>query len=140
MGKRNPVKTKQNKAIKLWKEVCYLRDGRYCHVQRNYPFIKISHTDVIQVDHCITRSNKYFFLDTWNGLPICSACNQAKCFGNKSISRAIDKMVEKRNPEWFKNAIWLDQTGEPNVNFSKIWWLDEKIQDLQNELNNLKED
>jgi len=49
-------------------------------------------------------------------------------------------MVEKRNPEWFKNAIWLDQTGEPNVNFSKIWWLDEKIQDLQNELNNLKED
>jgi len=136
--KRNPIKTLKNKAERLWKEVCYLRYGRFCYVKRYYPYIKISHTDVIQIDHCITRGNKYFFLDPNNGTPVCSACNQAKCYGNKSVSRAIDEIVEKRNPEWYKSAVWLDQAGEPNANFSKKWWLEEKVVELEEELKRLK--
>jgi len=54
--------------------------------------------------------------------------------GNKSVSRAIDELVKKRDPEWFENAVWLDQSGEPNINYSKRWWLEEKIADLEKQL------
>jgi len=135
---KTPVRALQKRAEELWKEVCALKYGKFCWVQRYHPEIKVTHTDTIQIDHCITRANKYFFFDVWNGTPVCSGCNMAKCYDNKSVARAIDEMVEKRNPAWYKDAIWLDQTGEPNINFSKIWWLEEKITDLENELATLK--
>jgi hypothetical protein len=49
----------------------------------------------------------------------------------KSVHRAIDEMVEKRNPEWFKKAKALDQRKSANPNFNKVWWLEEKIDELK---------
>ena len=125
------VKALKNKAENLWKEAGLLLHGNECEVKKNYPEINIIHTPEIQGDHCISRSNKYFFLDINNHSSVCSSCNQAKSFDNKSVSRAIDEIVRKRNPQWFKDAIWLDRTCEANVNFSKVWWLEEKIEDLK---------
>jgi len=136
--KRNKVKTLKNKAEKLWKEVCLLKYGKYCHVKKHAPHIKIKHTEVIQIDHCISRANKYFFLDINNGLPVCSSCNRAKCYKQKGIDEAITEMVKKRNPKWYKDALWLHQTREANPNFSKVWWLEEVIKDLE-ELKELNE-
>ena len=136
--KRNPVKTLQNKAERLWKEVCLKKYGKFCHVQRYYPHIKINHTDIIQIDHCISRANKYFFYDVNNGTPVCSGCNSAKNFKVKSVDTAISELVKRRNPKWYENAIWLDQTREGNFNFSKIWWLEEIIEDLQRNLVSLQ--
>ena len=130
-NKKDYVKALQKKAEKLWKEVGKLLHGNECEVLKNFPELNITHTNIIQGDHCISRKNKYFFLDVRNNSRICSACNQAKAFGNKSVQRAVDKIVEKRNPEWFKQAVWLDMSGEPNVNFSQVWYLEEKIKDLE---------
>lgn len=133
--KRNPVKTLKNKAERLWKEACALKYGKYCHVQRYYPHLKLRHSSTIQIDHCISRANKYFFFDVRNGLPVCSSCNLAKCMKNKSVDRAIDEMVRNRDTKWFDDAVWVDQSKEPNVNFGKRWWLEEKIQDLETIIN-----
>ena len=137
--KRNPVKTLQNKCERIWKDICYLKYGRFCHVKKFHPYIRLAHTTTIQIDHCITRANKHFFLDIWNGLPVCNSCNRAKSFKQKSVDIAIDEMVRKRNPEWYENAIRIDQTMKPNLHFSKIWWLEEKKLELEKELNKLKE-
>ena len=135
--KKKSIKSLKAKAEHLWKEACLLKWGAYCHVKKHYPHIKVRHTSTIQIDHCISRSNKYFFLDVWNGLPVCSGCNYAKNYKVKSVDRAINEMVKNRNPKWFEDAIWLDMSGEPNVNFSKRWYLEEKILDLEIELKKL---
>ena len=137
--KRNKVKTLQNKAYALWKEVCYKKYGKYCHVQKHASHIRIHHDKIIQVDHCITRANKYFFFDIKNGLPVCQVCNRAKHYKQKSVDRAIERLVKQRDPVWYENAVWIDQTGEPNINFSKVWWLEEIILDLKEELEELNE-
>ncbi len=136
--KKDWIKTLHNACYKLWKEVCYKKWGRYCHVQRKYPEIRIKHTDVIQVDHCITRANKYFYYDIWNGTPVCSSCNRAKYFKQKSVDRAIEEIVRKRNPGWYKQAVAIDRMKEPNPSFNKIWWIEEIMQDLQGELDRVE--
>lgn len=125
------VKGLQRKAEELWKKAGKLLHGNECEVKKAYPQANILHTNVIQGDHCIIRGNKYFFLDVRNHSSICSACNKAKGFGNRSISRAVDDIVEKRHPAWFRDAVWLDQTKEANPSWRNPIWLEEKIQDLQ---------
>lgn len=132
--KKPKIKSLKLKAEKLWIKVCLLKYGEFCYVKKYYPHINISHTETIQIDHCISRKNKYFFLDIKNGLPVCSGCNLAKSWGNKSVGRAIDEMVKNRHPKWFENALWLDMSGEPNPSFSKRWWLEQQIGDLEDEL------
>ena len=129
--KLKSIKSLKKVAEALWKEVCHLKYGSFCYVQRYYPSLKIRHTEIIQIDHCITRANTYFKFDTKNGLPVCSSCNSAKSNHLKSVERAINEMVEKRDPEWYKNAVWLDQSKEANCNYSKRWWLEEIIEDLE---------
>jgi len=132
------VKILKKKAENLWKQVVLLRDGKFCWVQRFCPEINIIHTKTIQLDHTISRKNKHLFLDPKNGIPICSACNMAKGFGNKSINRAIDNLSKQRDPKWFEWAVSLDKTCSPNVNFSRVWWLEEQIERLEKELDELK--
>ncbi len=128
--KKDYVKALQTKAENLWKKIGKILHGDECEVKKNYPKINITHTEIMQGDHCISRRNKYFFLDLNNHSSVCSACNQAKCFGNKSVHRAIDQIVKNRNPEWYKSAVHLDMSGEANVNWGQVWWLEEQIDDL----------
>ena len=129
--KTDYIKALQKKAERLWKEAGLLIHGKQCEVKKYFPDLRITHTPIIQGDHCISRANKYFFLDINNHSSVCSSCNQAKAFGNKSVQRAIDEIVEKRNPGWFESAVWIDQTHEPNLSWKDPIWLEEKIKDLE---------
>lgn len=131
MTKKPTVKSLQKRAEKLWKEYAYKRDGKECMVERHFPDIEIWHSSVYQVDHCISRKNKLLFLDTRNSTVVCSSCNSAKAFNNKSVSRAIDEIVKKREGiSVFNEMVKLDQKKCPNPNWNKIWWLENMIDEL----------
>lgn len=132
MGGKSKVKTLQKKAEKLWKEIAILRDGRECQVKKHYPNINIHHSSVFQVDHFISRKNKHLFLDTSNATVVCSSCNQAKKYKLKSVDIAIQEIVKRREGEDIYNRmIECDMTMGPNVNWSKVWWLEEQIDILE---------
>lgn len=124
----------QRKAERLWKEVIALRDGRVCMVQLKFPHITISHTQTYQADHCFTRANKLLFLDPANGTMVCSACNCAKNWKNKSVDMAIDDIVRSREgEEKFNEMRRINETKSANLNWGKIWWLEEQIEFLEGE-------
>lgn len=111
-----------------------MRDGKECQVEKEFPFIPVTHTKVFQVDHCITRVNKYFFVDHRNGTVVCSACNMLKNMNMKSIDRAIDYIVKKREGTMFFDAmVNMDMAMEPNTNWGNISWLEEQIEKLKEE-------
>ena len=128
---KSPVKKLQEKAERIWKEICIARDGRECQVKKHFPEIG-GHTDIIQVDHYITRSNKWFFLEPQNGTVVCSGCNSRKAWGQKSIAWAIEQIVIKREGEKaVEDMNLLNMAMKPNENFSKIWWLEAQIRMLE---------
>ena len=139
MKKLKSIKSLKNKAYALWKEIVFQRDGHECWVARCLPEIQIAHTDIIQVDHCFTRSNKHLFFDPRNGTPVCSACNQAKHYDQKGVRRAIDEIVTNREGySWFELAKALDKSKSANSDFSKRWWLAETIEKLEKQLEEMK--
>ena len=123
----------------LWKEICFLRDGRQCMVQKLYPTIDILHAGALQVDHCITRRNKYFFFDHHNGTVVCGSCNRAKHYKQKSVDRAINEIVQERDEEYYDYMVGVDQTMAPNNGWKKVWWLEEQLEALKAELLRLHE-
>ena len=113
-SKKDIVKTLQARCETLWKQVCLSRDGIGCQVAKHYPEVQFQHTNTYQVDHCITRANKHFFVDPKNGTVVCSACNRAKHFQQKSINRIIDEIVKAREGErWFLDAVSVDMAKKP---------------------------
>lgn len=142
------VQSLKNKAERLWKEVCYRRDGRRCMVKEAYPFLPLKHTDVFQVDHCFSRANKHLFLNSDNGTVVCSACNQAKAMGWNSVGRRIDEITQKRlcikygedeGAIRYEEMKLLDAPRKANPYFSQVWWLEERIAELEKELHDEKE-
>ena len=123
----------------LWKEICFLRDGHQCMVQKLFPTIDICHAGALQIDHCITRRNKHFFFNHRNGTVVCSSCNRAKHYKQKSIDRAIDTIVSDREGSYFDHMVRVDQTMEPNHGWKKAWWLEEQLEILEAELCRLKQ-
>ena len=135
VSKAKYIKQLHARASELWKLVCHARDGRHiCMVKKFFPNIAIEHNGPLQVDHCITRGNHHLFYDTKNGTVVCSSCNRAKHFKQKSIDRAIDDIVKKREGKYFDYMVKLDQSMTANVNWNKIWWLEEVIRGLEEEL------
>lgn len=132
MKKLESIKSLKNRAGKLWKECAFKRDGKSCKVKERFPNLEIFHSNVIQVDHCITRANKHFFFDTRNSLVVCSACNMLKSMQAKSVHRLIDQIViEREGQDIFDEFKALDMRKSPNVNFSKRWWLEDIIDKLE---------
>ncbi len=126
------LKKLHNRASKLWKGVCYNRDGKRCMVGKYYPSLKIEHTNIFQVDHGITRSCKWTFYMPENGTVICSGCNMAKGFNNKSIGRAVDKIIIMREgQDKFDEMVSLDQCKKGFPHFNHVWWLEEQIRLLE---------
>jgi len=67
-----------------------------------------------------------------NGTVVCSACNMAKGFNNKSISRAIDEIVIRREgQDKFDSMVALDRMKKANRDFRKVWYLEEIIEKLE---------
>jgi hypothetical protein len=126
------IKSLKNKAEKLWKEVCILRDGRQCMVAKQFPDIRTTHDQIFQVDHCIARGNKHFFLDPRNGTVVCKNCNGSKKWDGKSVKRAIDQIVIKREGRRvYNHMVKVDMQKSANENFSRRWWLEAQISKLE---------
>lgn len=118
---------------RLWKEIAYERDGRECQVSKHHPHIRITHKGVMQVDHCFSRRDKNLYFDPRNSTVVCSSCNAAKGFKNKSVDRAIDEIVIAREGlEAFAEMKKINQTGTPNPGWGKVWWLEETLEMLRN--------
>ena len=123
------IKQLKKKCEQLWKKACFKRDGRECQVKRFYPEIPLMHTDTLQVDHCFSRADKNLFLEMSNGTVVCSGCNFKH---NKKARLLIQKIVQQR--EGFERyaqmeATYLTLKGNPN--FSKRWWLEQKLKELK---------
>ena len=138
--KRNYRKTLQNKALKLFKEICFLRDGDKCRVQRHFPGIRITHAGYPQVDHCFSRSVKQLFTDPSNGTVVCGTCNRAKHYHQKGVDLAIYEIVKLREGEEKFNEM---RTIAESLSASEVWknitWLEEHIKKLEAQLKALKE-
>ena len=129
--KLKSIKSLQNKAERKWKEYCYLRDGKVCMVKQYAPYLQMLHTDVYQVDHCVSRANKHTFLEVANGTVICSACNFAKNLNHKSVARIVDEIVIKREGiDVYERMVKSDKECGANLNWNKRWWLEEQIEIL----------
>ena len=117
----------------LWKQICFERDGHQCQVWKRFGNgIEIKHAGPLQVDHCITRSNKLLFYEPANGTVVCGSCNRAKGFGLKSIGRAIDQIVmEREGIEKFNDMVECDQKKSANPDFNKVGWLERERDDLE---------
>jgi len=127
------IKKLQKRCEEAWKEVIKERDGDCCKVRQHFPLLEIKHQRIYQADHCISRKNKLLFLDSRNGTMVCSACNQAKGFNNKSISRAVDEIVERREGKLaFELMVQMDMRKSVNPNWAKRWWLEEQLKGLIN--------
>ena len=135
MSKLTKARKLEIQCERLWKETCFERDGDRCMVQKHHPTIDIAHAGPLQVDHCITRKNKHYFFDPRNGTVVCSSCNRAKHYKQKSVDRAIDDIVrEREGEEAFGTMVINDQTKKPNHGWKKVWWLEEQLAMLEDSL------
>ena len=130
--KKNKIKSLKNKAYKLFKKVCFKRDGRECQVKKLYPHL-VSHNEIMQVDHFISRANHHFIYEPKNGTVVCSGCNSRKHFRPKGpIDQAIEDIVKMREGhDVVEEMRALERSMKPNENFSQMWWLDEVITKLE---------
>ncbi len=127
------------KAERLWKEIARLRYGKECQVGKHYPSIFVAHTNVIQIDHVITRRDKNLFFHMFNGVPVCSSCNRMKHYQQKGVAHAIEQIViNKIGGEEFGKMMDLHMTGTPNTNWKKLFWIEKVAEELQFNLDGLK--
>lgn len=122
-----PIKTLQRRCENLWKKFCHLRDGKVCQVRLHYPQLQLSHNNILQVDHCFSRSDKNLFIEPANGTVVCSACNMNKKHQNKSVHRLIDNIVAKREGlEKFEEMKSINMSHRPNVLWHSRDWLEQQ--------------
>lgn len=125
MSQKSKVKKLQKACEKMWKEACIARDGRKCKVKEY--ITGITHTEIIQVDHCFSRSIKALFLDVSNGTVVCSGCNMQKNFSS-GIDKIIDKIVRDREGvEKFDLMLKIALEHKPFKDFTNIEWLTSRL-------------
>jgi hypothetical protein len=120
------------KAERLWKQGAFDIYGKECMVKKFYPQINITHTEVFQVDHVVTRADKNLFFHPHNRVPVCSSCNRAKGFKQKGVDFAIQQIVIRRiGGQAFGEMMDIHQTAGPNYNWKKVWWIEQVVQNLE---------
>ena len=131
------IKKPRNKELQdsneqLWKDIIELRDGRRCMVKVLFPEIAVGHTEIYQADHCFTRANKHLFFEVNNGTMVCSGCNMAKHYDNKSVKRAVDIIVIGRiGEDKFQEMMAIDMRKSALPDWNKVWWLEEQEAKLE---------
>lgn len=136
----------QDKAEKAWKDYAYARDGKRCMVQTYDSSMPIQHSDIFQVDHCFSRSDKNLFLEPANATVICSTCNMLKGFGQRDIDFIVHQIVIKREGQAKHDQMMLiHQHKNPSDTWKSFTWLEQhiiKLNEMTKDLmstNNLKE-
>jgi len=138
--KKKKIALMHDRALNLFRDICFSRDGRQCQVLKNYPMLKVKHSDTLQVDHCISRGNKNEFYNYKNGTVVCSNCNLAKHHHLKSVTRAIDFIVQKREGfDVWMEMVMGDMQSTGNDLFNDIAWLDGRLRILTIIKNNISE-
>ena len=130
-SKKSILKKLQKQAEKAWIEHCIKRDGRMCQVKKFFPVANLIHSNIIQVDHCFSRKNKWTFLLPENGTVICSTCNMLKGFNQGVVSKLIDEIVKEREGLKWHNLMIEGARKDPC-----LWWkdpsaLEQKIKELK---------
>lgn len=127
------IKKLQWQAENLCKEIVLKRDSGVCQVQRLYPHVKLSHSSVMQGDHCFSRSYKELFLDLANWTLLCSCCNAAKGpWRDNVVMTLVNEIVIKREGvDVFNRMMEVAQKKEGFTLWSKRHWLEEQIQILK---------
>ena len=128
---RTKVKKLQLKSEELWKQICFKRDGRECQVRKFFPSLRITHSDVLQVDHAFSRRHKVLFTDISNGTVVCRNCNMNKRY-NDTIRFSIYDIVKKREGEDIFERM-REQVSAMAVfkNWGRIGWLETNVAILE---------
>jgi len=100
-------------------------------VQKHYPLLNVSHTDVYQVDHMIERGFKRHFVEICNGTVVCSSCNSNKRY-NSAIRKAIETIRIKTEGADIINRMFDERAaGGAFIDWRHIGWLEDKIKVLE---------
>ena len=139
----NEWKKLYNKSYNLWKEICFLRDGRMCQVEFHFGhFEGLRHSSIYQVDHCFARGDHNLHLDTSNGTVVCNICNSTKHWAKSKspVNYLIFEIVKHREGmERFDEMLKVSQSKKENINWGKAWWMEEQVGRLTTELKEAKE-
>ena len=135
---KSKVKSLQNKAEKLWKIYCLMRDGDECQVKVHFSEIAVNHNEILQVDHCFSRSIKELFLDVCNGTVVCRTCNMIKGSGKIGASKkdaitvAIHEIVKKKyGQDTYNRMLEIASSMAVFPSWKNISYLEEQIQILE---------
>lgn len=115
------------KAERLWKECAKLRDGSVCQVMLHFPSINISHSQILQVDHWITRNDHNLFFNPSNSLVVCSTCNASKGWNQGPARELINKIVVEREKEHAGFMLDIHMSHQPNLNWKSSEWLEMSV-------------
>jgi len=130
MGRFTKLHKLQNQARQLWVDICYLRDGEVCAVEKHYPHINTKHTEKYQVDHCFSQKIKRLFLEIANGTVVCDACNLNKNHSD-AVRMAVYDIVKEREGSVFDRMRGEVEQGGPFPEWRRIRWLKDKISVLE---------
>lgn len=130
--KKSKVQKLKDKANDLWKEACFLRDGRECQVKRYFPHLG-PHSEILQVDHMISRKNTFLIYEPKNGTVVCKVCNGSKHWRPKGpVDQAIEEIrIMIEGQEKVDQMYALERSGKPNLDFSQVWYLEKIIEGLK---------
>jgi len=112
------------KAERLWKECAILRDGRQCQVQKHFPSAKLIHSEIIQVDHFITRGDHNLFFNPHNSTVVCSNCNGAKKWKGVQEEMIRKIVTDREGGEVVGMMIETHLSHQPNLNWKSAEWLE----------------
>ena len=121
----------QDKALDAWKAYAYARDGRQCMVRAYDSSLPLNHSDVFQVDHCFSRTDKNLFLEPANATVICGNCNMLKGFGHCGIDYVVHQIVIKREGQAKHDEMMLiHQHKGGSDTWKSMTWLENHIEYL----------
>lgn len=116
------------KAERLWKETAFIRDGRICQVARYFGYHTLQHSEILQVDHFITRGDKNLFFDPRNSTVVCSNCNGAKKWKTGGVEEKIRKIVmDREGGEVVGSMVEVHMAQSPNLEWKNPEWLEKSV-------------
>lgn len=116
------------KAERLWKEIAIVRDGRQCQVARYFTQDGLTHSEIFQVDHFITRGDKNLYFNPQNSTVVCSNCNAAKSWRSGAVEEKIRKIVTEREGGMAVGLMLeIHMSHSPNLNWKSAEWLEMSV-------------
>lgn len=120
----------RDRAWHLCRQIVLMRDENRCVV--------CTGTEDLQVDHCFSRQCGMLHYDVENLNVLCSRCHSHKSFRKGG---PVDKIVDQITRSRVGGKYWetmMEQSWKPNPDINRIWWLEEKLEELEEKLSYYK--